>query len=455
MAERPSRQTLAKLTATALALLAGALAPAACSSETGEVTTNLPPGVMSCAADTQCSAGHYCGGGTCRQDCAPGGSSCSAGMTCTPEGRCVTEMGAGGSSGAGGGGIGATGGALAGPVIPPPMDAGEDAMMDADACASSSVDFTSEVPNVLLLVDRSGSMAGAVMGGTSRWEAVRAALVDPTTGMVPALQAQVNLGLALYTGPDDGYVGNPDTVDMDGGVTEDPDYIETTACPYLVQVPIAIDNYTPIETAYRPLVIRNNSHGQTPTGESIEAALPALTGLDPVAYPGRKVLVLATDGEPDLCADGDDEEGGRMRSVEEVQAAFDLGVTTYVISVGDDVGEQHLHELANIGQGFPADDPMDRFYRANDAASLSQAFEDIINGVRDCVFTLDGMVKGDGADGTVTVDGTALPFNDPNGWRLNDPSTVELTGTACDLVKMGDHQIDISFPCGVIIVVPK
>jgi hypothetical protein len=331
------------------------------------------------------------------------------------------------------------------------MDAGADAeMMDADACASTNVDFTSEVPNVLLLVDRSGSMAADVEGGISRWEAVRAALVDPTTGIVPLLQAEVNLGLTLYTGPDMGTIGNESTVGM-----EDPDFVETEVCPYLVQVPIALNNFTPIETAYRPLVIRNNSRGQTPTGESIQASLPALTGLDPVAFPGRKVLVLATDGEPDLCADGNDEDGGRMRSVAEIQAAFDLGVTTYVISVGDDVGEEHLHELANIGQGFPADDPMDRFYRANDAASLAQAFEDIVNGVRDCVFTLDGMVKGTGADGSVVVDGTALTFGDPNGWRLNDPSTVELTGTACDLVKMGDHQIDISFPCGVIIVVPK
>jgi hypothetical protein len=292
-------------------------------------------------------------------------------------------------------------------------------------------------------------MAADVEGGISRWEAVRAALVDPTTGIVPQLQAQVNLGLTLYTGPDQGTIGNDDTVGM-----EDPDFIETEVCPYLVQVPIALNNFTPIETAYRPLVIRNNSRGQTPTGESIEASVPALTGLDPVAFPGRKVLVLATDGEPDLCADGDDEEGGRMRSVEAVQAAFDLGVTTYVISVGDDVGEQHLRELANLGQGFPADDPMDRFYRANDAASLAQAFEDIVNGVRDCVFTLDGMVTGTGDDGSVTVDGTTLTFGDPNGWRLNDPTTVELTGTACELVRMGDHQIDISFPCGVVIPIP-
>jgi hypothetical protein len=377
-----------------------------------------------------------------------GSITCGAGMICSMQGRCVSDPGgAGGSGGAGGGGgTGLTGGTG---FIPPPVDGGEPVDAEVDACATSSVDFTSEIPNVLLLVDRSGSMARDVMGGGSRWEAVRAALVDPTTGLVPSVEADVNFGLALYTGPDMGSVGNADTVGMD-----DPDYTETDTCPYLVQVPIALNNYAPLEAAYRPLVIRLPSLGQTPTGESLEAALPSLTGLDPVAFPGRKVIVLATDGEPDLCADGNDEVGGRARSVQAVQTAFDMGVTTFVISVGDDVGEQHLREIANIGQGFPAADTMDRFYRANDAVSLAQAFEDIVNGVRDCVFSLDGMVTGNGSDGTVTVDGVALPFADPDGWRLVDPTTVELTGAACEALKMGDHEISIEFPCGVIIPIP-
>jgi len=430
-------------------VLVGGVAPTACSSETGEKAGGLAGCTGSscgtCDTDTACPAGSYCKNGSCEQECAPGGTMCGSGMQCV-SGRC-TSAGSGGSAGSGSGGSGAVAG---GPVIDV-TDAGTDQeTVDADACASTKVELSSETPNVLLLVDRSGSMADELSGGVSRWAAVRSALVDPTTGLVPMLQAQVNLGLALYTGPDRGTVGDMATVG-----TDNEDFVQTESCPYLVQVPIAANNATAIEGAYNPLVMSQDAKGQTPTGESIEAAAPALLALDATAYPGRKVIVLATDGEPDLCADGNDENGGRMRSIEAVQAAFAMGITTFVISVGSQVGEQHLHELANLGQGFSVDDPADRFYRAADAASLAQAFEDIVNGVRSCVFTLDGRVTTDGSEGSVTLDGDPLTQDDADGWRLNSPTEVEFLGSACDLIKSGDHLVDVSFPCDVIVPVPK
>ena len=422
-----------------------ALLVAACSSQGPLEATGLPE--PSCTTDAECQAGSYCAGGACVQNCVPNDGSCGAGKQCAANGRCV-DVGTGGTAGTSG-----SGGTSGTPFIPIPDGGTPDVMMeDVDACAETSVELSSETPNVLLLVDRSGSMAKPLEADTSRWVALRSALIDPTAGLVPSVQASVNLGLALYTGPD----GNPLHVGSEESATEpDPDYTVTDVCPYLVQVPIAPNNGAAIQTAYLPASIREGSMGQTPTGESLEAALPALTGLDPALYPGRKVIVLATDGEPDLCEDGTDEEGGRDRSIAAVQAALTAGVTTFVISVGTEVGEEHLRELANVGQGFPADDTTERFYRAADATSLAQAFEDIVNGVRSCTFALDGMVTGDGSDGTVTVDGTAVVKDDPNGWRLNGPSEVELLGTVCELVKTGDHSIDVSFPCGVIVPIPK
>lgn len=432
------------------AILSGAVVSAlvmlACSSLPG--TSDELPG-ETCANDSQCPAGRYCADGTCKQDCIPSVTTCP-GMECSASGRCVEgSPGSGGSSGTGGSSA-ATGGTGSIPIIPV-TDAGvDDAMADADACARTSVELSTEIPNVLLLVDRSGSMSLPLEADVSRWVSLRTSLIDPTTGLVPSVDGTVNLGLALYTGPDRGMVG------LESTATEaDPDFVETEVCPYLVEVPVAANNGPAIQAAYLPADIRTRSLGSTPTGESIEAVLPQLTGLDVTLYPGRKVIVLATDGEPDLCEDNNDEPGGRARSLAAVEAASAAGVTTFVISVGNDVGELHLRELANLGQGFPADDATDRFYRAADTASLAQAFEDIVNGVRSCTFTLDGMVTGDGHEGSVTIDGVSVMQNDPNGWRLNGPSEVELLGTSCDIVKMGDHSIDVAFPCGVVIPIPK
>ena len=73
--------------------------------------------------------------------------------------------------------------------------------------------------------------------------------------------------------------------------------------------------------------------------------------------------------------------------------------------------------------------------------------------MRSCSFQLNGKVKaGSETDGQVTLDGGALPLNDPNGWRLSSPTTVEFVGTSCDKVKdKNDHKVTAKFPCGSII----
>ena len=53
-------------------------------------------------------------------------------------------------------------------------------------------------PSIELLIDRSGSMAEAI-GGTSRYNAVRTALTDPTIGVVTRLQTKAYFGASLYS----------------------------------------------------------------------------------------------------------------------------------------------------------------------------------------------------------------------------------------------------------------
>jgi hypothetical protein len=70
-----------------------------------------------------------------------------------------------------------------------------------------------------------------------------------------------------------------------------------------------------------------------------------------------------------------------------------------------------------------------------------------------CEVTLNGdVVSGDECRGTLSVDGKPLSCNRPDGWRLKDKRTLELTGNACsDLKQTPAAQIQADFPCGVVL----
>jgi von Willebrand factor type A domain len=359
-----------------------------------------------CDAVKACANGTYCGSdATCTAECVPGDKRCGSDKTCNGSGHCIDgpSISVGGTTGVGGLPVGG----------------------DSGVCASTAVDLGHQLPTVLLLVDQSGSM-NAQFGTSDRWQTLRTALMDPALGIVSTLQAQVRFGLTLYSGRDG-----------------------AAPCPALTNVAPALNNFMPIDMAYP--VPTTAIIDDTPTGESITAAAKILQG---VTDPGPKVIVLATDGEPDTCATPDPQTPeAKEVAVKAAQDAFATGVFTFYISVGNEVSAAHATEMANVGQGYPRADKTQRFYLANDQAALAQAFATIVDGVRSCSFQLNGTVKDGGeADGTVTLDGSALPLNDPNGWRLSSPTTVEFVGKACETVKdKNDHKVNAEFTCGAIV----
>jgi hypothetical protein len=358
-----------------------------------------------CDAQNPCGQGQHCGGDAkCTAQCVLGDDRCGAGKHCDGSGKCVdgVNIDVGGSSSGTGGGSG--------------------------ECPSTKVNLDNQVPTVLLLVDQSGSM-NEPFGTSDRWQTLRTSLMNPTAGIVPTLQGQVRFGLTLYS-------GRPGT----------------TPCPILTTVAPKLGNLAAIDAAYpqpTSAIIKD-----TPTGESISAAA---TILQAVTDPGPKVIVLATDGEPDTCAVPDPQTPeAKEVAVKAAQDAFAAGVFTFYISVGDEVSDMHATEMANVGQGYPRTDATKRFYRANDQKALADAFATIVDGIRTCSFQLNGTVTNGGeADGTVTLDGMTLTLNDPNGWRLSSPTTIELLGSACDTIKNGDkntaHHIEANFKCGIIV----
>jgi hypothetical protein len=327
---------------------------------------------------------------------------CAPRDSCSPRGRCKSSTieldgGTGGNGGSG---------------------------ADGGDCPGVNVDYSRQTPTVILLIDQSGSM-DRPFGDSDRWNTLHTALVDPTTGIIANLENDVRFGLALYTS----HNGNQ------GG-----------ECPILTEVPIALGNYAAITAVYD----NAGPDGDTPTGESIAAVTTQLVAF---SEPGQKVIVLATDGEPDTC-DEPNPQNGQPESIQAAQDAFQQGVFTFVISVGQDTSLAHLQDVANAGQGLAIGGSQNAtYYVANDQAQLEAAFDTIINGVRSCVLALNGVVNPNRAsEGQVTLDGTQLVFEDPDGWRLVDTDKVELLGAACEAIKTGEHDIDVIFTCDIVTI---
>ncbi len=404
----------------ALGLLA--VAVPGCSSE------QRPPSASStgpgCAAGTDCqvAAGDSCGSGDV----------CESGTHCGEAGLCISECSEGKCSN-----CDSTGHCLA---VNPLGELGDDSIFKENigaapdagqqVCVDLDVEFQRVTPTVVLLIDQSGSMTEAFPQvdpavTKSRWDTVVETLSAPD-GFLSRLQHSVQFGVALYTSYG-GYGGGR----------------RPRACPVLEDVAVAKGNFDSIVS----LLQLQQPARDTPTAESLRAVAEELAAFE---GDGPKSIILATDGDPDTCEDPDSNDAPESKalSIEAVTAAYEMGITTRVISVGDEVTASHLEELAVAGAG--GDDTAEA-YQALDTRALEAAFNEIIGTVRTCDLELEGTVAPQqAARGTLEMDGDPLVYQDPNGWEMPNERTVRLLGTACERAQQDAASISIRFPCDAI-----
>lgn len=386
-------------------------------------------------------------------------------------------------------------GSLIGQTPPPAVSDGQ--LVAGEVCNSLDVGFQKVIPTVMLVLDRSTSMFksslpnGGYSGGSfgsfeDRWEGLRAAVA----GLEP-FSKDVQFGAITYTGYQNG------------------------TCPELqgADIQVATDNFADILALLPPNTEAiPDKASETPTAESMQAALDALLALE---SDGPKYLVLITDGLPDMCAGNPEliNKGvwcSHDPAFAVAQAAYAQGITTYVIGLlgtPNDAneaaaGDYFLNGIAHAGQGlelepYPEDNlhciqqestiargmtPANDFYQdwrtwaaatyAEDGFSYAEklyfAPEDgdalgtqlgtVVATTRSCSFEMDtAVVVAQANKGAVRLnfqDDTFqdLVYGDPNGWAMapDNDFTVVIQGTSCDLIR-GEtvKNVKIEFPCEV------
>jgi hypothetical protein len=371
----------------------------------------------------------------------------------------ASSTGAGGQTGGagGGGGMGGAGGAGGrggGVVII--LDGGNDGPRppDPDAnCGARSKTAMQVAPDILIVLDRSGSMDNDVMdrgcvdggfmamgmcGARSKW-----ALITPAINQVVSeTDMNVNWGLKFF----------PDSTASVCNVGAN------------VAVPIGPGNGTAVTTA---IMGSTNPSGGVMTGYNAtptrNALTTATTYLASLTDNSKKYILLATDGLPNCPAMGTggmsgtmgDDSAGATMAVGDAKTA---GFPTFVVGIattGMGMADMTLSRMADAG-GLARTGVMPSYYPVSNATDLAAAIRTLIGVTATCTFqigpapTTDGTTRLD----RINVFGDGSPImrdtTHTNGYDYTDSSmeSIQVYGPLCDQIMSGAiHDVTVTFVC--------
>jgi hypothetical protein len=367
------------------------------SSETGSSSQQQPTGGTSTASGGGGSGGEG-GGGTfgCTPACtAP--QTCSAAGTCIDPGMCAAD----------------------GDCQPGTICNQETKLCVPGGCNAQEIVAKAVPPNMLIVLDRSCSMTGAV-GNSTKW----AIAVEALNKMTADFNGKIRFGMTLF----------PDLAGGDCGQGTIP-------------IPVAEGNEMAIQDLLTKSLVKADKYfPDGPCVTNIDTAMlqasgePAFTDVDRDSY-----ALLVSDGKQSAGCGGD---AGDKKTEMYIADLFAKGVPTFVIGFAVGVDSAQMNAFATAG-GVPASGAT-KFYDAADQASLDAALKTIAAKTLSCSYALETAPPS--PDEIYVFLNDQKVSKDPShmsGWDYDAATNqVIFYGQSCDDLKNGVvSDIDIVLGC--------
>jgi hypothetical protein len=284
---------------------------------------------------------------------------------------------------------------------------------DSDPCLQRVAveSGTAEPADLLLVVDKSGSMEERLETGDEKWPIMESALDT----VVSEYDDGIRFGLQLFPADDECRAGD---VVADIGAAQGSSITSSLAV--------------------------TDPEGGTPTHTTLAAARTYYGGI-PENPAGRYVL-LATDGEPNCGDPNDTQEPTVDESIAAIDSLAADGIPTFVLGFGGDVNT-HPDTL----EGMAAAGGMGDYFAANNPDQLSIALAAIASelGVISCTIRLKSTPEYPDLI-EVSQDGSSIPEDPAEGWTYDEgTNSITFHGSSCDSLKDGAvAEIAIGLGCG-------
>lgn len=340
--------------------------------------------------------------------------------------------------------------------------------IDQTKCGSSSVEAQIKTVNMMLVIDKSGSMAsgmdGTETGMPSKWSGMQTALATA----LAKVQNDINFGVVLF----------PSASAADAPAN---DYMKACAVDQgSLAVNVPITSGSAAVTAISGALKGTHPAGGTPTAQALKAAYDYFITGGGADLQGDNYVLLATDGGPNCNATNScDNQPDRCTCVidsgnaatccnnkgflclddnevlTQIKALADHGIPTFVVGVpGTEAYSSYLDAFAVAGGKVNPDPASDTKYYKVDVAGgvegLTQVFSTITTQlVRSCDIDL-ATPPDDANNVNVAIDCKVVNRADDT-WTLDTssmPNKLLLKGNTCERVQTsGAKRVDVIYGC--------